>query len=275
MSQSSNNELSLSIVAVVAILGVIALVQFFVLSMMAGGIGSSQIDGIPEDTAIVDARIKPVVTLADIRGEGSNTLAAAPVVAKKSAKELYNVACMACHANGVAGAPKPNDKADWEARYANGMDSLLAAVVNGKGAMPAKGGSTFTDSELTSIIEYMLVDSGVMDAKPETPADTTPTNNAPMTEKTAEPTAQVNMDIDLAAGEKAYGSACGACHNNGVAGAPKLGDAAAWAAPKASGIDASTTAAINGKGAMPPKGGASFLSDDDVKNIVGYMFSKI
>jgi len=269
MSQSPNNELSQSIVAIAAILGLVVVVEFFVLSMMAGGVGDNQIDAMAEDPAAIDARIRPVMTLADIRGDNSSAMTAAPVVAKKSAKELYDVTCMACHANGVAGAPKPGDKAAWEGRYANGMDSLLASVVNGKGAMPPRGGSAFSDDEITTIIEYMLTESGLMEAKTEAPVAIT--KEAPMAEKAAEPMAEAKMDI--AAGEKAYGTDCFACHGTGAAGAPVLGNAAAWAGR--TGLDALTASAINGKGAMPPKGGAAHLSDAEIKNIVGFMLSKI
>ena len=56
----------------------------------------------------------------------------------------------------------------------------------------------------------------------------------------------------------------------GIAGAPKVGDKAGWAQRVAQGIDALTTSAIKGKGAMPPKGGAS-ASDADIKALVVYM----
>jgi len=51
----------------------------------------------------------------------------------------YNQACMACHAVGVAGAPKAFDAAAWAPRLATGMDALVTSVTQGKGAMPPKG----------------------------------------------------------------------------------------------------------------------------------------
>ncbi len=280
MSQSSNNELSKSIFAIVAILGLVAVIEIAVLAMMSGGVGDNKISNI-ETPEVIAARIKPAVTLADIRGGSDTTMAAAPVVAEKSAKELYDAVCMACHANGVAGAPKPGNKAAWEPRFANGFDSLLASVKNGKGAMPAKGGSSYSDAELTKIVEYMLIESDLMDAKTATPMATEKAaepmqEKAPMAEANEAPVfKKENNDIDLAAGEKAYRGACFACHDFGVAGAPKLGDAAAWSARTGLGLDTLTSNAIKGKGAMPPKGGAGYLSDTDIKNIVGFMLSKI
>ncbi|MDX1455091.1 MAG: c-type cytochrome [Gammaproteobacteria bacterium] len=76
-------------------------------------------------------------------------------------------------------------------------------------------------------------------------------------------------------GEAAYNKACIACHGAGVAGAPKFGDAAAWTDRIAQGNDTLYKHAIEGyqgsAGYMPPKGGASYLSDEEVKAAVDYM----
>lgn len=73
------------------------------------------------------------------------------------------------------------------------------------------------------------------------------------------------------AGKKTYDEACGVCHNAGIANSPKLGDATAWAPRIATGKDALYATAINGKGAMPAKGGRADLSDDAIKTAVDYM----
>ena len=72
-------------------------------------------------------------------------------------------------------------------------------------------------------------------------------------------------------GATVYNSICGACHNTGAAGAPKAGDKAAWAPRIAQGKDALYKSALGGKGAMPPKGGAADLSDDEIKGAVDYL----
>ncbi|MFC1747294.1 c-type cytochrome [Pseudomonadota bacterium] len=72
-------------------------------------------------------------------------------------------------------------------------------------------------------------------------------------------------------GEKTYKKACKMCHGSGMMGAPKTGDAAAWADRVAKGKDALYASAINGIGKMKPKGGKKSLSDDDVKAAVDYM----
>lgn len=77
------------------------------------------------------------------------------------------------------------------------------------------------------------------------------------------------------AGDKVYGIACVACHGAGVAGAPRVGDAADWSARVAQGAEVLYDHAINGysgsAGYMPPKGGNPDLSDDEVKAAVDYM----
>ena len=79
---------------------------------------------------------------------------------------------------------------------------------------------------------------------------------------------------DPAAGKKVYDEACFACHGTGAAGAPKVGDKAAWAPRIKQGMDVLVKHAIQGKGAMPPKGGRMDLSDDAIRNAVAYMVSQ-
>ena len=72
-------------------------------------------------------------------------------------------------------------------------------------------------------------------------------------------------------GATVYNSVCGACHGTGAAGAPKAGDKAAWSARLGQGKDALYKSAIAGKGAMPPKGGAAYLSDGEIKAAVDHL----
>ncbi|WP_298682404.1 c-type cytochrome, partial [uncultured Thiothrix sp.] len=75
-------------------------------------------------------------------------------------------------------------------------------------------------------------------------------------------------------GEKVYKGLCFSCHDMGIAGAPKLGDKAAWAPRIATGNDALYTSSLKGKNAMPAKGGNPALSDAEVKAAVDFMVSK-
>ena len=76
-------------------------------------------------------------------------------------------------------------------------------------------------------------------------------------------------------GEKTYKATCFACHDVGVAGAPKLGDKAAWEPRIATGKDALYNSSLHGKNAMPPKGGNAALADADVKAAVDYMVGQV
>jgi cytochrome c5 len=65
--------------------------------------------------------------------------------------------CNACHAAGVAGAPKLGDTAAWAARSKAGVDALVGSVIKGKGAMPSKGGvAGASDADLRAAVEYMV-----------------------------------------------------------------------------------------------------------------------
>ena len=74
-------------------------------------------------------------------------------------------------------------------------------------------------------------------------------------------------------GEDVYNAACMACHSTGAAGAPKLGDAAAWADRIAKGTDALYDSALNGIAGtgMMAKGGCMACSDEETKAAVDYM----
>ena len=76
-----------------------------------------------------------------------------------------------------------------------------------------------------------------------------------------------------AGGKAAYDATCKVCHDAGVAGAPKLGDKAAWATRLKAGKEALYTTSLKGKGAMPPKGGNPALSDADVKAAVDHILA--
>lgn len=89
--------------------------------------------------------------------------AAAPAaaVAGVDGKKIYGNVCSMCHAAGVAGAPKPGDKADWGPRIAQGTDVLYKHALEGftgaKGMMPARGGSaSLSDDEVKAAVDHMV-----------------------------------------------------------------------------------------------------------------------
>ena len=73
------------------------------------------------------------------------------------AAAAYQASCFACHGSDALGAPQPGDAAAWEERMAKGMDAVMANVINGFNAMPARGiCMTCSDDDLRSIVDYML-----------------------------------------------------------------------------------------------------------------------
>lgn len=108
-----------------------------------------------EDIAM---RIKPVISLDDMRAN-SMLASAAGDSADKSPAELYQGACLACHTTGAAGAPKIGDAAVWSERASKGLDALVGSAVNGIGAMPARGGSQYSDDQIRAAVEYILGES--------------------------------------------------------------------------------------------------------------------
>ncbi|MHB1398787.1 MAG: c-type cytochrome [Trichloromonadaceae bacterium] len=90
--------------------------------------------------------------------------AAAPVAAAEPAaapgEEVYQKACAACHAEGVAGAPKTGDIEGWKARLEKGPEALVQSAINGIGTMPARGGvAELTDEEVAAATNLMIEQS--------------------------------------------------------------------------------------------------------------------
>jgi len=128
-------------------------------------------------------------------------------------------------------------------------------------------------SNLTSeVTEYMPDDVVIENIKPvgqvNVAGESTP-QPAP-----AETAGMASAATEPKSGEQVYNSNCVACHASGAAGAPKLGDAAAWAPRIAKGVDALMVSVTNGLNAMPPKGLCMACSDAELRATVDYIVSK-
>ena len=79
-------------------------------------------------------------------------------------------------------------------------------------------------------------------------------------------------------GERVYNQVCFTCHNQGVFGAPKLGEISDWVDRISTGKSMLNHHAIEGyagsRGFMPPRGGDPSLSDQEVRDAVQYMIDK-
>ena len=213
----------------------------------------------------------------------------------KPGEEVYKAQCAACHAQGVANAPKLGDNAAWSARIKTGFEALVNSALKGKGAMPAQAGGDHEDVEIARAVAYMANTAGGKFQEPERPAAAQQAGAAPAPSAAAAPVpvaaapapAPAPAPTQTAAaapaatpgaaagnGEAIYKQACVACHAAGVAGAPKLGDKAAWAPRIAQGEDQLVQSVIKGKGAMPPRG-ASTANDADLRASVQYMLGTV
>jgi cytochrome c5 len=81
---------------------------------------------------------------------------AAPKPDRAHGQQVYRQTCAFCHDKGIAGAPKIGDVTAWSPRLAQGMDTLYASALRGKGAMPAKGGNpSLADDDVRSAVNFL------------------------------------------------------------------------------------------------------------------------
>ncbi len=150
-----------TILVVLGVLVLIAVIFYFVADTVTSDMDESE-EANERMQAKIQENIRPVgeVNVGSVPADsGASTAAAA---GPRSGEQVYNASCMVCHASGVAGAPKLDDKAAWESRAAKGIDGLLATAISGINAMPPKGTcADCSDDELKSAIEYMLSQTGL------------------------------------------------------------------------------------------------------------------
>ncbi|WP_083007957.1 c-type cytochrome [Halomonas sp. GT] len=277
------------------------------LGVMAGTSGAYAQDAARDAIA---ERLAPVGQLC-LQGQDCGS-AAAPTAASGSGdgeidgEGIYNNVCMACHETGAAGAPVRGDEAAWAERTEQGFATLLEHSINGIGAMPARGGNpNLSDEEMEAATAYMVEPvmdvpelgggdeeaaaeateesaSDDMAAAEDASADEETTDAAASEEEAVASEEEAATSEEEASsggsgldGEALYASAgCVACHAAGVAGAPLIGDADAWAPRLEQGVDALYQSVFNGKGVMPPRGGSS-ASDEEIMAVVDYMVSEV
>jgi cytochrome c5 len=92
----------------------------------------------------------------------------------RTGQQVYQSACMACHAAGVVGAPIFGDIAAWAPRIGAGLDRLVTSTLQGKGAMGAQGGGAFSDFEIKLAVVYLANASGGNFPQPTPPEGAAP-----------------------------------------------------------------------------------------------------
>jgi len=291
MSDHSNSLIKtprqlLIVVALAFIVPVVLIIMLatFVESSATRGVAGS--DALSEKA--IAERMQPVGVVVVAQAGGAKAL--------QSGEAVYTISCSACHAAGLAGAPRTGDTAAWAPRIKGGFDLLVKHAIEGFKAMPPKGGNANLDPiEVARAVAFMANQSGAKFKEPAAPASATtaapvaaasaavPTpavaTTAPPSASpaaTAPATAAKGTAVAAAAdGAKVFSSGCNVCHTAGIAGAPKLGDKAAWTPRLAQGIDALTASVIKGKGAMPPRGAVANASDADLRAAVTYIVGTV
>ncbi|MBD8531367.1 MULTISPECIES: cytochrome c5 family protein [unclassified Massilia] len=270
----------------VIVIGIILLVSFVTNDKLAGA-GTNSLG--PEAVA---QRLRPVAE------EGFTLRDANAPKVLQAGNAVYAAVCAACHTSGAAGAPKVGVAGDWNARLAQGYDTLVKHAIEGIRAMPAKGGNPDLENvEVERAVVYMANQSGAKFKEPAVPApaaapvaaaasvvpaaaNAASASPAAAMPAAAPPPAPAAAPVAAPAvasaevGKALYNSACIACHGAGIAGAPKLADKAAWAPRIKQGNAVLYEHALKGfqgkAGVMPPKGGSS-APDADVKAAVDFM----
>ena len=113
-------------------------------------------------------RLQPVAHLA--MTEAASSAGSATTAALKNGQAVYQETCAACHAEGIAGAPKLGDKKAWGPRIAQGSDTMVKHAIEGftgkAGTMPPKGGGSFEDVEVARAVAFMANKAGASFSEP-------------------------------------------------------------------------------------------------------------
>lgn len=111
--------------------------------------------GDPLMRAALVERIQPVGAVRTVL-EAPTEAATEVAAVEQSPEELFNGACIACHGTpGIPTAPKVGEDV-WATREGGDIAALTASAIVGKGGMPARGASTYTDDQIREVVEYLV-----------------------------------------------------------------------------------------------------------------------
>lgn len=173
----------------------------------------------------------------------------------KRGKQVYVNACSICHKKGIMSAPILTDGPNWFARLkSSGISGLYRHAILGYNSMPVKGACvTCNDDDIIAAVDYILKTS--LSRSQWEDLKTGGTKKYP------------------ANGAVIYNESCAACHRDGEAGAPKVGDKAIWKPIIEENIDVILGRILNGE-THPKNAGCKACSTDEVMEAVKYMVSQ-
>jgi len=171
---------------------------------------------------------------------------------ERSGKDVVDTICAKCHAAGANGAPRIGDWEAWRQRASQGLSALTLHALEGIRKMPGHGGHPeLSDLEIARAVTYMVNRSGG---------------------DWVEPTSAEELAVE-SSGEQVVRTQCVKCHEEGVGGAPKIGDLEAWKQRISKGLAYLVRSAVHGHGGMPPRGGQADLTDPEIRSAILYMYN--
>jgi cytochrome c5 len=180
-------------------------IPIVVIWLLAYNVNQTVRTGAGTDEAKDSAVAKRIAPLAQVTVRDAN----APHV-YKTGEEVFKAVCSTCHATGAAGAPKFGDSSAWAPRIAQGFDTLLHTALTGKGAMPARGGTTpddYSDYEIARAVVYMADHGGANFPEPPAPAQGASSSAAATAAAPASPAAAESANPTAAASEQTAATA--------------------------------------------------------------------
>lgn len=191
-------------------------------------------------------------------------------------------ACFACHnADGISKIPGTPHLAGQERSY---LESALRAYRDGQTRQnPTMNAMAkpLSDRDIANIAAYFSLQTRMNNGQTAAQAMETIERIRPVGVAVAEapaatvvPTSGATTATTVRSGEAVYNAACMACHASGAAGAPKLGDKAAWSPRIGQGAAALVQHALQGFKGMPAKSGCTTCSDFEIKAAVEYLTAK-
>lgn len=173
----------------------------------------------------------------------------------KRGKQVYVNACIICHQNGEMSAPVIGDASNWYFRLQHsGLTGLYRHAIDGYNSMPVKGACvTCSENDVIAAVDYILNNS---------------LTRSQWSDLTTGGAAKFPSN-----GQEIYEENCGMCHNQGLQGAPKIGDKAAWEPLIAQNMDVLIEKTMRGDD-HPKKGGCKHCTTGEVIEAIKYMVSQ-
>lgn len=185
-------------------------------------------------------------------GHWTEPASAKEVMAVRTGQQVVQSQCAKCHQAGLNGAPRIGDRDAWIPRLKRGLDETVRSAISGHGGMPPRGEKAdLTDGEVRNAIMYMY-------------------NPGAASRVESQDTRSV---VGGMTGQQVVQAQCHKCHQDGLHGAPRIGDRDAWVPRLKQGVEAAVRSAIRGHGGMPPRGDRADLTDGEIREAILYMLN--